>query len=279
MIDYENDNKCNFDINKYFKSVYSKIPHKTLTLEQFLTPEILNSDYVQSKKLSNIQSTTDNVPISHHEFTKALDETKTGSSPGLDGFMYSVIKFLWPLIGHPITKGFEVMIEKGELYSNLRTASIKLNCEQIKNWRPISLLSNIYKVYSKAFANCLKGNIDQNMSKTQKAYSTNKTIHKALINILQCLKKGKNENKKIALLAIDFKKAFDSVSHVYIIEILKFLNYSDYMIKIVKTMMKGKRAGIMTYTGIVAFFEILCGVAQGDAPSGLIFIIALEPLL
>ena len=35
----------------------------------------------------------------------------------------------------------------------------------------------------------------------------------------------------------------------------------------------------MTNTGFVAFFEILCGVAQGDAPSGLIFIIALEPLL
>ena len=51
------------------------------------------------------------------------------------------------------------------------------------------------------------------------------------------------------------------------------------MLKIVKTMMKGKRAGIMSNTGIIAFFEILCGVAQGDAPSGLLFIICLEPLL
>ena len=64
------------------------------------------------------------------------------------------------------------MIEKGEFYSNLRTASIKLkpktgDSEQIRNWRPISLLSNNYKVYSKAFANRLKRNIDQNMSKTQ----------------------------------------------------------------------------------------------------------------
>ena len=65
------------------------------------------------------------MPISPHELTKALDETKLGSSPGLDGFTYSVIKFLWPLIGHPITKGFEVMIVKGEFYCNLRTVSIK----------------------------------------------------------------------------------------------------------------------------------------------------------
>ena len=106
MIDYNDDNERNSDINQYFKSVYSIVPEKALTLEQFLTPEILNSEHVQSKKLSDIQSSADNAPISHHELTKALDETKTGSSPGLDGFTHTVIKFLWPLFGHPIATGF-----------------------------------------------------------------------------------------------------------------------------------------------------------------------------
>ena len=43
--------------------------------------------------------------------------------------------------------------------------------------------------------------------------------------------------------------------------------------------MKKKIAGIMTESGIITFFEILCGVAQGDSSSGLLFILALEPLL
>ena len=43
--------------------------------------------------------------------------------------------------------------------------------------------------------------------------------------------------------------------------------------------MKKKIAGIMTESGIITFFEILCGVAQGDTPLGLLFILALEPLL
>ena len=43
--------------------------------------------------------------------------------------------------------------------------------------------------------------------------------------------------------------------------------------------MKKKMASIMSESGIITFFEILCGVAQGDSPSGLIFILALEPLL
>ena len=284
IVDYDTVEERNSDICNFFKDIYSKIPEKSLNLEEFLTPEIMNSNYVRSKKLSNLDSERDNVPITHYELTKALEETKMGSSPGLDGFTYAIIKFLWPLIGHPVAKGFEVMVEKEELYPNLRTASIKLipkkgDCSMIKNWRPISLLSNVYKVFSKAFANRLKRIIDSNTSDSQKAYSKTKVIHEALMNILQCIKKGKIENKRLALLAIDFKKAFDSVSHEYILEILKFFNYSEYMIKIVRTTMKKKMAGIMTESGIITFFEVLCGVAQGDSPSGLLFILCLEPLL
>jgi len=43
--------------------------------------------------------------------------------------------------------------------------------------------------------------------------------------------------------------------------------------------MKKKIAGIMTESGIITFFEILCGIAQGDSPLSLLFILALEPLL
>ena len=56
----------------------------------------MNSDYVQSKKLSNLDSERDNVPITHYELSKALEETKIGSSPRLDGFTYAVLKFLSP---------------------------------------------------------------------------------------------------------------------------------------------------------------------------------------
>ena len=63
IVDYENDDERNSDLGNYFKNIYSKIPEKSLSLEQFLTPEIMNSEYVQSKKLSNFDSERDNVPI------------------------------------------------------------------------------------------------------------------------------------------------------------------------------------------------------------------------
>ena len=71
------------------------------------------------------------------------------------------------------------------------------------------------------------------------------------MNILQFIKKGKLKNKQLSLLAINFKKAFDSISHEYILEMLKCFNYSYYMIKIVR-----KIAGIMTESNIITIFGL-----------------------
>ena len=53
--------------------MYSKIPEKSLTLEQFHFPEIANRDYVKIEKaIKPIDSARDNVPILHLELMKAL---------------------------------------------------------------------------------------------------------------------------------------------------------------------------------------------------------------
>ena len=49
------------------------------------------------------------------------------------------------------------------------------------------------------------------------------------------------------------------------------------MIEIFETMINNKQAGVLTDSGIPELFLILYGVAQGDSPSGLLFLSALEP--
>ena len=93
------------------------------------------------------------------------------------------------------------------------------------------------------------------------------------------MKLANDEQKELAMILIDFKKAFDTVLHDYLIELLTFFNVSPHMIKIFKTMLNGKMAGIQTSDGLTEIFMIMVGVAQGVSPSGLIFLLALEPLL
>ena len=91
------------------------------------------------------------------------------------------------------------------------------------------------------------------------------------------MKMAKDELKELA--TIDLKKAVDSVSHDYLIKLLTFFNVRPYMIKIFKAMMNFKIAGIQTTNSFSDIFLILVGVAQGGSPSGLIFLLALKPLL
>ena len=63
------------------------------------------------------------------------------------------------------------------------------------------------------------------IGKQQKAYVPNDNIGYVLINLLSTMQKY-NE-KKIAglILAIDFRKAFDSINHDYIQAVLKKFNF------------------------------------------------------
>ena len=70
------------------------------------------------------------------------------------------------------------------------------------------------------------------MSESQKAYSSEKILPEAILNILENIDLAKKLKKTLALISIDFKKAFDSISHEYIEEVMKFFNFSEYMVQI-----------------------------------------------
>ena len=75
--------------------------------------------------------------------------------------------------------------------------------------------------------NKLKKEIQQIIGKQQKAYVENDNIGSVLLNLSASIKN--NNDKKIAslILCIDFWKAFDSISHTYIQNALKELNFGE----------------------------------------------------
>ena len=116
----------NTDLVDFCKDIYCKIPNKTLNLNNFLPDYIINQPEIQARKLNKQEYNEFNIPILLRELTDALKKTKNNTSPGIDGFTYAALKFLWPLVGPCISKGFQSMVEQGIFYPSLRTASIRL---------------------------------------------------------------------------------------------------------------------------------------------------------
>ena len=95
------------------------------------------------------------------------------------------------------------------------------------NFRPISLLSVIYKLASCVITDRIKKEIPQIIVKQQKAYVPNDNIGSVLINLLTNMH-NYNEKKIAGLkLAIDFRKAFDSINHEYIQAVLRKFNFGN----------------------------------------------------
>ena len=92
----------------------------------------------------------------------------------------------------------------------------------------------------------------------------------------------KREKKTLSTAWIDYRKAFDSVPHDWIIDTLKIHKFDATITNFIETTMKDWKTSLhLTHTNgemSTPEFEIKTGIFQGDSPSGLFFILCLLPL-
>jgi hypothetical protein len=203
----------------------------------------------------------------------------------MDGFSYKFIKEFWGLYRTPLYNLARVSLENQSLPECFLTAHIKLipkkgDTSKVGNWRPISLLSNFYKIISRTINTRLKTVADRILSRAQKGFSQSRVIQESIINILETIDYCKRHNKSGALVSIDQSKAFDSVSHCYMSKVYKFFDFGPRIQNWLKSIGTGRSACIILGPGEVsAPFELNKGHAQGDSPSPLLYNFAAQILL
>ena len=83
----------------------------------------------------------------------------------------------------------------------------------------------------------------------------------------------------MALILVDFSKAFDKISHHYILNALRFFNFGVNFINMVKTILTGRKGGVLIDGSVHSTFNFQSGSGQGHPPSPFAFIIGLAVLL
>jgi hypothetical protein len=98
------------------------------------------------------------------------------SAPGIDGMSNVFIKKYWQYFRTPLFNYANSCLAKKRLTANFRSASIKLipkkgDLGDLKNWRLISLLSNMYKIISSAINARLNTVVNRICSRAQKGFN------------------------------------------------------------------------------------------------------------
>jgi hypothetical protein len=160
------------------------------------------------------------------------------------------IKKFFYILGRPLYDCCVQCLEDQSLTETFSTAQIKLipkkgDTSKIKNWRPISLLSNFYKILSRAINNRLKKVVNRVLSRAQKGFTKTRQIHEVIINLSETIQFCEKNNIKGAMICVDQAKAFDSVDHQYMKKVFKFFGFGERFISWLTTIGTNRRACVI----------------------------------
>lgn len=272
-----------FDILKTQKNYYENIYGRTDTFSQEKTDTFLHNCNVP--KLSDKEKNMCEGNICVEEASKALKMMKNGSSPGSDGITTEFYKMFWVKLGAIVTQSFNCSLENGHL-SHTQTAAIltllhkgkDLPKNKLSNWRPISLTNTDYKILAKCLSNRVCTVIDSIVHKDQVGYIKGRNVSTTIRTIDDVIEYFRLKEKPGILLALDFQRAFDSISKKFMLYAFKKFGFGSNFLKWVEVIFNNTR-GCIGYNGwLSSDFEVKCGIRQGCPFSPLAFVIGIELL-
>lgn len=236
-------------------------------------------------KISENQMEILETNITLDELTKTLKTMKNNSAPGPDGLTFSFLKVFWNRINDLIFESFLSGFRAGEMSFTQRQAVITLihkgkdlSRENLSNWRPISLTNTDYKILAKSLANRLSSVLPDIIDKDQVGFVRGRKISTTIRLIDDTLEYLKNSHSPGILLAVDYSRAFDSISKEYMLWAFKQFGIGENFMKWVQVLLHNTESK-MNYLGWLSeSFPVECGIRQGCPFSPLAFIVGLELL-
>ena len=148
----------------------------------------------------------------------------------------------------------------------------------MKDWRPIAILNTDYKILASIISNRLKPILNSIISQKQKCKLPNRQIFNSHLNILAAINYTNDFPQPLAILQIDFYKAFDSISHDFILSTASKLQIPTTLINWIKIFLTNLSAKLNLNGSLSTPIPVKFGIRQGCPLSMLLLLIDIEPL-
>ena len=149
----------------------------------------------------------------------------------------------------------------------------------IANWRPVSLLNTDYKVFAKLLANRLKQCIGTVIKEDQSYCVPGRSIYDNINLIRDVLFYSNSNDVPLAVINLDQKKTFDNVDHGYLFNTMRAMGFGARFISYLQILYGGAESLVKVCGSLTVPFSFEKGIRQGCPLSGLLYTIAIEPLL
>jgi hypothetical protein len=223
--------------------------------------------------------------ISESHVSKIINNLTTKDSYGIDGISTRLLKLISDPIVQPLCLIINQSMRNGVFPSKLKIAKIcpifkKGDATLFNNYRPISLLPAISKIFEKVVYNQIYQflKVYNLLFEGQYGFRTQHSTELAALDLADTIYHDLNKNKIPLAIFIDLSKAFDTIDHSILLDKLNFYGIRNNSLKWFSSYLSNRQQFVELHGECSPLTHTSIGVPQGSILGPLLFLIYINDL-
>lgn len=235
---------------------------------------LITSDILTRAHLHDIDAllppTQRGILTSADEVAEIISKKPNKKSSGVDGIPYPILKSLNSDIILLLTSFFNHLLSISYFPRVWRHALVTpipkpgMDSSLISNWRPISQLNCISKVFERLIARRIRPDDGANLFPDQYGFLPGHSAEPALARLQSDVLEGLNTKRVTTLVSLDLRAAFDTIWHDGLIMKLTQVGINPFVVRCIQSMLTERTFSVRLGGHMTPPVAMVAGVPQGS---------------
>lgn len=239
---------------------------------------------VQTKSKEYPQLALGSHYFTERDILKELKKLNTCKGPGPDGLPPHFIRQCAKYLSLPLKLIFNKSLMSSKFPTQWKIAHVvpifkKGEPNDVKNYRPISLLSIFSKLFESLICPVLTSLIKTQLATQQHGFCTNKSTTTNLVHYINDISRSVDSGVQVDSIYTDFSSAFDKVNHVLLLQKLANYGMHGHLLRWFESYLSDRQQRVVIKGYQSPLYHSTSGVPQGSHLGPILFLVFVNDII